>query len=136
MWLSDVSIRRPVFITMVILALCVVGGLSYTSMAVNLFPDVSIPVIAVRTIYPGATPQEVESQLTKPIEESVAALSPVDTVTSQSAENVSIVIIRHPPDDPIKDAADAVRQKVASIRNSLPADAEEPEVLRFDPSAT
>ena len=136
MWLSDISIRRPVFITMVILALSVVGGLTYSRMAVNLFPDIAIPVVAVKTIYAGATPQEVESQITKPVEEAVSSLSHVDKVTSTSSENVSLVVIQYSLDYPIKDAADDVRQKIASIRNNLPADAQEPEVLRFDPSAT
>ena len=64
MWLSDISIRRPVFITMVVLALSVVGALTYARMPVNLFPDIAIPVIAVRTIYPGATPQDQARYLT------------------------------------------------------------------------
>ena len=136
MWLSDLSIKRPVFITMVVLAISVVGGLLYTRMPVDLFPNIAIPVIAVRTVYPGTTPQEVETLLAKPIEEAVSSLNHVDAVHSTSQESVSIVVIEYSLDYPIKDAADDVRQKLASIRNDLPADAKDPEVLRFDPAAT
>ena len=136
MWLSDLSIRRPVFIAMVVLVVSVVGVLFYNRLPVDLFPDVAIPVVAVRTIYPGTTPQEVETLLTKPIEEAVSSLNHVESVRSTSQESISIVIVEYSLDYPPKDAADDVRQKLAAIRNTLPADAHDPEVLRFDPSST
>jgi HAE1 family hydrophobic/amphiphilic exporter-1 len=93
MWLSDVSIRRPVFITMVMLVIAVVGWLTYQRMAVDSFPDVSMPIVAVQTIYQGAAPDEVESSVTKPIEEAVSSLSHVESVRSTSRESVSLVTI-------------------------------------------
>ena len=135
MWLSDLSIKRPVFITMLVIAVSVVGGMFYFRMPVDLFPDVSIPVVAVRTIYPGTTPSEVEMLLSKPIEEAVSSLSHVEAVTSRSQESASLVMIEYSLDYSSEKAADDVRRKVASIRGSLPTDAHEPEVLRFDPSS-
>src|SRR5512138_1250000 len=123
MWLSDLSIKRPVFITMVVLIISVVGALFYSEIPVDLFPDISIPVVAVTTVYPGATPQEVETLLTKPIEEAVSSLNHVDAVHSTSRDSVSTVVIEYSLDYSIKDAADDVRQKLATIRNDLPTDA-------------
>src|SRR5512143_3637990 len=106
MWLSDLSIKRPVFITMVVVILSIVGWLFYTRMPVDLFPDISIPVVAVRTVYAGATPQEVETLLSKPIEEAVSSLNHVDAVRSSSMESVSLVVIEYSTDYSVKDAAD------------------------------
>lgn len=135
MWLSDLSIKRPVFITMVILAVTVIGWMFYKSMPLDLFPDIAIPVVAVRTIYPGATPQEVESLVTKPIEEVVSSIGRVQSVRSTSAESVSLVVVEFQMEYPAKNAADDVRDRLATIKNSLPADAEDPDVLRYDPSS-
>ena len=135
MWLSDLSIKRPVFITMIALALSFMGYLSFGRMPLDLFPDVSMPVIAVRTVYPGATPQEMETLVTKPIEEAVFSLNGVQGVRSTSTESVSLVVIEYDINYSSKQASDDVRQRVNSIRSSLPDDIQEPDVLRYDPSA-
>ena len=135
MWLADVSIRRPVFVAMVTLAIAVMGFLSYSRMPVDLFPDLSIPVVVVRTVYPGATPQEVETLVTKPIEQVVSSLSHVESVSSTSSEGVSLVLIEFAMEYSNKEAADEVRQHVSSLRPSLPSDILEPAVLRYDPAA-
>ena len=136
MWLSDLSIKRPVLITMVTIALMVVGWVSYTRMPVDLFPDISVPVVVVRTVYPGATPQEVESTISQPLERAVSSLARVKNVRSTSLESVSLVSIEFDTEYSSKEAADEVRQRVQSVKGSLPADAEDPEVLRYDPSAS
>ncbi|MDA8219676.1 MAG: efflux RND transporter permease subunit [Dehalococcoidales bacterium] len=135
MWLSDVSIKRPVFITMVTIGLVVVGWLAYTRMPVDLFPDISVPVVAVRTIYAGATPQEIETLISRPVERAVSSLGRVKEVRSTSNESVSLVIVEFDMDYSAKEAVDEVRQRVNSIRGDLPSDANDPEVLRFDPSS-
>ena len=89
----DVSIRNPVFITMVMLALVVVGVLAYLNMPLDFFPDVSFPTMAVITVYPGAGPGEVEDQLTRPIEEAMVTAPGVEEVQSRSSENYSMVIV-------------------------------------------
>ena len=136
MWLSDLSIKRPVFITMVMLTIAVVGGMTYQRMAVDIFPDVSIPIVAVRTIYAGASPQEIETTISKPIEEAVSSLNYVDSVRSVSQESASMVVIEFSVDYAPKSAADDVRQRLDNIQNALPTGAERPEVLRFDPAST
>ncbi len=136
MWLADVSIKRPVFITMVTIALVVLGWISYGRMPVDLFPELNIPVVAVRTIYPGATPQEVETLVSKPIEQAVSSLSHVESVSSTSNESVSLVVAQFAMEYSTKEATDEVRQRVEAIRSSLPADIMDPDVLRYDPAAT
>ena len=135
MWLSDLSIRQPVFITMIVLAVMVVGGISYSRMGLDLFPDISFPVAAIQTTYPGASPEEVERSVTKPIEDAVISVNGVDFVSSTSMDSVSLVIVMFKMDKDDRQAVDDVRMRVNQIRNSLPADVKEPVVLRFDPSA-
>ncbi|HEY8477775.1 MAG TPA: efflux RND transporter permease subunit, partial [Chloroflexota bacterium] len=135
MWLSDLSIRQPVFITMVVLAVMVVGGLFYSRMGLDLFPDVSLPVAVVQTAYPGANPEEVERSVTKPIEDAVASINGVETVRSTTSDSLSLVVVEFDMNMDGKAAAEEVRTRVNAIRNTLPADVQEPVVLRFDPSA-
>lgn len=136
MWLSDLSIRQPVLITMAMLAVMVIGGFLYRQMAVDLFPDVSVPIVAVQTVYPGATPEEVERSVTKPIEDAVASINGVDVVRSVSMDSVSQVVIDFQMDLDGKTCADEVRTRVATIRNALPEDVEEPVIGRWDPSSS
>jgi hydrophobic/amphiphilic exporter-1 (mainly G- bacteria), HAE1 family len=135
MWLSDLSIKRPVFVTMLILALVVLGGVSYSQMGVDLLPDISMPVVAVQTVYPGANPTEIEASVSKVLEENLQSLSGVDDIMSYSSEGVSFVIImfklEYSPDKAVAD----VRQRVSALRGSLPDDIQEPVILTYDPNA-
>ena len=101
----DFSIRNPVFITMIMLALVVVGVIAYTSMPLDFFPDVSFPTMAVITVYPGAGPGEIESQVTKPIEEAMVTASGVESVQSRSSEGYSVVIVSFGLDKDVKQRA-------------------------------
>src|SRR5262245_46982634 len=94
MWLSDLAISQPVFITMVTLAVIVVGIIAFRRLPVDYFPDISFPVVSVRTVYPGASPEEVERSVTKPVEDAVASINGVDTINSTSADSTSVVIIQ------------------------------------------
>ena len=135
MKLADVSIRQPVFITMVMGAIVVLGLVAYSMIAVDLFPDISMPIVAVSTAYQGAAPEEVETQVTKPIEEVLSSLSGVEKVRSTSSEGISVVIVLFKLETDPRRAATDVRDKVTSIRNKLPRDVFEPVIDRFDPSA-
>ena len=135
MKLADVSIRQPVFVTMVMGAIVVIGLVAYSMIAVDLFPDISLPIVAVTTVYQGAGPEEVETQVTKPIEEILSSLSGVDKVQSTSSEGISVVIVVFKLETDPRRAATDVRDKVTSIRNKLPRDVFEPVIDRFDPSA-
>ena len=136
MWLSDLSIKQPVFITMLVLAVMVVGGLFYSRMGLDLMPDVALPIAVVQTIYPGASPEEVERSVTKPIEDALVSINDVENVHSTSMDSVSLVVVEFRMEKDGKEAADEVRTRVSAIRNSLPKDIDEPVVLRFDPSAS
>lgn len=135
MWLSDLSIRQPVFITMLVAAVLVAGGLFYSRMALDLLPDISLPVVAVRTVYPGADPGEVERSVTKVVEDEVASLNGVEGIRSSSMDSVSLVVVEFTMETDPKVAADDVRNRVNAIRNSLPADVKEPVIEKLDFSA-
>ncbi|HEY0584082.1 MAG TPA: efflux RND transporter permease subunit, partial [Chloroflexota bacterium] len=134
-WLSDLSIRQPHFITMVMVAVTVVGALLYSRMGLDLFPDVSFPIVAVQVPYPGAGPSEVERSVTRPIEDAVISLSGVDSVRSTSMDGAALVIVQFQLDRDAKEAADEVQARVTAIRNTLPLDVREPTISKFDPAA-
>ncbi len=134
MGLSDLSIKQPVFITMIMLALVVVGLLAFTQMPVDFFPDVSFPVVAVTTIYAGASPTEVQSQVSRPIEDAMVTIPGVEDVQSQSSESFSVVLVTFSLDRNAEQAAQDVRERIANLRSTLPEDIREPSVMRFDPA--
>ncbi|MFA0766122.1 MAG: hypothetical protein BDTLLHRC_001075 [Candidatus Fervidibacter sp.] len=93
MWLTAAAIRRPLLVSMAILALVVLGWRAYQDLTVELYPKVDFPIVTVTTVYPGADPAEVETEVTKPIEENVSTIANVNHVTSRSLQNYSIVTI-------------------------------------------
>jgi hydrophobic/amphiphilic exporter-1 (mainly G- bacteria), HAE1 family len=135
MRIADISIKQPVFITMIIVAMVVVGGLSYSRLGVDLMPDVSLPYVAVTIANPGVGPEEMETQVTKPIEDVLSTINGIDKVTSTSAEGVSVILAAFVLEKDAQLAATEVREKVAGIRNTLPREIIEPVINKFDPSA-
>jgi len=135
LWLADLSIRQPVFITMFVLAVMVVGAISYLRMGLDLFPDISFPVAVVQTAYPGASPQEVERSVTKPIEDALVSINGVETLTSTSQDSLSMVLVQFDMNKNDREAVDDVRTRMNMVRNALPSDVREPLILRFDPSS-
>jgi hydrophobe/amphiphile efflux-1 (HAE1) family protein len=136
MRIADISIKQPVFITMVILSLVVVGVLSYSRLGVDLMPDISLPIVAVTVANPGVGPEEMESQVTKPIEDVLSTINGVDKITSTSSEGVSMIMVQFVLEKTPQVASTEVREKVASIRNTLPREIIEPIINKFDPSAS
>jgi multidrug efflux pump subunit AcrB len=132
MWISDVSIRRPVFATMFIVSFMVLGIVSMTRLGIDLFPDVSFPFVNVAVVYPGASPEEVETLVTKPIEDAVAGINGVKRVQSRSTDSLSTVGVELRLEVDAQNAAAEVREKVAAIRGRLPKDIEDPTIVRFD----
>src|SRR3954471_5284179 len=133
MWFTRVSIDNPVFATMMMAALLVLGVFSYSRMPIEQFPDVSFPVIVVDTEYPGASPESVEEELTRKIEESVNTVSGIKTLSSRSYEGRSVVIIEFDLTIDPKLAAQDVREKVAIVRPALRDEIKEPKISRFNP---
>src|SRR4029078_9288636 len=132
MWISDVSIRRPVFATMFIVSFMVLGIVSMTRLGIDLFPDVSFPFVNVAVFYPGASQKKVETLVTKPIEDAVAGINGVKRVQSRSTDSLSTVGVELRLEVDAQDAAAEVREKVAPIRGRLPKDIEDPTIVRFD----
>ncbi len=135
MYISDLSIDRPVFATMVICALMILGAISLLFIGVELTPEVNPPFVTIMTIYPGAGPEEMETLVTKPIEEGVSSVNGLKKITSSSTEGRSAVNLEFEFEVPIRLAAIEVKEKVSTIRNNLPKDIDEPIIQRFDPSA-
>ena len=135
MWISDLSIRRPVFATMVIMSFMVLGVVSLTRLGIDLFPEVNFPFVNINVVYPGASPEEVETLVTRPIEDAVAGINGVKRVVSSSTESFSRVGLELRLEVDPQAAAAEVREKVAAIRNRLPEQIEDPTIVRFDVAA-
>ncbi len=132
MWLTDVAIKRPVFTTMFFMALIVLGYRSLTLMPVDLYPKVDIPIITVTTTYAGAGPEEMETLVTKPIEDQVGTINKIDEVTSVSRDSISAVIIKFLLEADLDVAAADVRDKIDLARPDLPEDADDPIISKLD----
>ena len=134
MFLSDVSIKRPVFATMMMVALVVFGAVGFSRLAVDEYPDVSYPVISVNTSYPGASPEVVEREITRPIEQALNTVDGLNEITSTSSEGSSNVRLNFNLGvDPVRMQPE-ISVKVARIRRQLPRDILDPTIMRFDPN--
>ena len=128
----DTFIKRPVFTTMFILVLVVFGIRSYPGLGVDLYPDVDLPMVGVTVTYEGTAPEEMETLVTKPIENRVSQVSGIKTITSQIREGYSQTVLEFEIGTDPRQMASEVREKVAGVRRRLPDDIDEPVVQRFD----
>jgi len=133
-FLSDLSIKRPVLATMMIMALVVLGVFSYRRLSIDLFPDVEFPFLVIQTRYPGASPESVERDVTKKIEETVNPVEGVKQVQSTSTEGFSSIFVQFELGTKIMDAQADVRAKIDAIRLELPRDIDPPIISRADPA--
>jgi len=134
--LAEICVRRPVFATMLILSITVVGVFSFRSLGVDLFPKIDLPTITVTVINPGASPQEIETEITDKVEGAVNTVSGIDELRSTSIEGVSQVFITFVLEKNADVAAQEVRNKIDLIVNDLPETAEVPIVQKLDTDAT
>jgi hydrophobic/amphiphilic exporter-1 (mainly G- bacteria), HAE1 family len=130
--IAEICIRRPVFAAMLILALVVVGATAYRDLGVDRLPSVDLPTVTVRTSLPGASPEEVETEISQPIEEAVNSIEGIEELRSISGQGQSIVLVTFSLDRSIDAAAQDVRDRVAAAIRRLPDDAETPIVSKFD----
>src|ERR1700736_6319761 len=135
-WLAALCVRRPVFATVLILSLTVIGAFSFTQLGVDRFPKVDIPTVVVTTLQPGAAPEQVETEITDKIEEAVNTISGIDTLASNSSEGISQVIIGFVLEKDTDVAAQEVRDKVNGVLPLLPKTIQQPRVDKFDPDAS
>ncbi|MBL8018474.1 MAG: efflux RND transporter permease subunit [Leptospirales bacterium] len=134
MSIASLSIRRPIFITSLVLLLIITGFFSLTRLGVDLFPDVTFPFVAVNTIYKGAGPEEVENLISRPLEEELSSIQGLKRLTSRSQEGFSLVFAEFSLGTDIKYAEQQVRNKVARVKRSLPDGLDDPLVIRLDPA--
>ena len=130
--LAEICIRRPVFATMLILALVVVGAASWFRLGVDRFPSVDLPTVSVRTTLPGAAPEEVETEVTQRIEEAVNSVAGIDQIRSISGNGASVVVVTFELDRDIDVAAQDVRDRVSTVIRHLPDGTETPVISKFD----
>jgi len=132
--LADLSIRRPIFITCVVIVMIALGLLCMKRLGVDLFPSVTFPVVTVTTAYPGAGPSEIETLVSRPLEEEVSSISGIKRLSSRSSEGVSQVVAEFTLETDVKFAEQQIRDRVGSAKRKLPLDIREPVIRRIDPS--
>ncbi len=132
--LADLSIKRPTFITCIIIMMMAVGLLSMQRLGVDLFPDVTFPVVVVTTPYPGSGPSEIETLVSKPLEDEISTISGIKRLSSINQEGVSTVVAEFTLETDVKFAEQQIRDRVGGARRSLPRDIKEPVIRRVDPS--
>ncbi len=134
--LAEICIRRPVFATMIVLSLVVVGAAGFFKLGVDRFPSVDLPTVSVRTQLPGAAPEEVEALVTQQVEEVINTVDGISELRSVSGQGTSIVIATFKLDRNLESAAQDVRDRVATLGRQLPEDALPPVVQKFDNDST
>jgi HAE1 family hydrophobic/amphiphilic exporter-1 len=132
MKLAEVCVKRPVFATMLVLVFVVLGLFAYSKLGIDLYPKVDLPTVTVQTRLPGGSPEEIESQVTKPIEEAINTISNIDELRSTTLEGLSIVTVQFALDKDSDVAAQEVRDKVATVVGQLPRETEAPIIERLD----
>jgi HAE1 family hydrophobic/amphiphilic exporter-1 len=134
MFLSDISIKRPVFATMMMVALVVLGIVSYDRLAIDEYPDITYPIVIAQTTYPGASPEVMMRDVSKPIEEALNTVQGIKEITSTSLEGISIVRLQFNLGVDVAAAQQDVQAKVARIRRTLPENIDDPIIQHFDPN--
>ena len=132
MILSDLSIRRPIMMSMLLIVFILFGGMAYFGMPLDLMADIDVPYVVVQTVYQGAGPKEIETQITKRVEDAVASISKIDQLTSYSMEGISIVILKFDLDKDVDVANQEVTSKIDAILGDLPDDSDPPTVEKID----
>ncbi len=132
--LPKLAIDRPVFMSCVVIMIMVLGIMGYLSLGVDLFPDVSFPFVFVTVPYQGASPEEIETQISKPMEDELSSLQGVKKVSSSNQEGFAVIWVQFTLETDAKDAEQQVRDRVAFVRPQLPKGIDEPIIRRFDPT--
>ncbi|HEX7875042.1 MAG TPA: efflux RND transporter permease subunit [Sphingobium sp.] len=135
MQLSDLSVRRPVFAAVVAVLLCIVGVVGYINLSIREYPDTDPPIVSVETSYTGAAASVIETRITQIIEDSVAGVQGIRTITSTSRDGTSAISIEFDPSRDIDTAANDVRDRVGAVTEDLPEDALAPEIRKVDADA-
>ncbi|MCM3741637.1 efflux RND transporter permease subunit [Oceanobacillus luteolus] len=135
MKLVTTSVKRPVGVVMIVLAILALGFVSLRNLAVDLFPEIELPIAVVATSYQDAAPEDVENLISRPIEGAVSTIEGIDSIQSRSQTGASVVIMMFKNGTDLDQALLDVREKVDQVKGFLPNEAEEPNILRFSPDA-
>ncbi|TGM72222.1 efflux RND transporter permease subunit [Leptospira mtsangambouensis] len=131
---AELSIKRPIFITCTIVLILITGYLSLNKLGVDLFPNITIPVVTVTVPYPGAAPNEIETLIAKPVEDELSTISGVKRIKSICNESLGTVVVEFTMETDVKYAEQQVRDKISAVKPKLPDDAKEPIIRRIDPA--
>jgi hydrophobic/amphiphilic exporter-1 (mainly G- bacteria), HAE1 family len=132
--LAEISIKRPALITSLVTLMFIAGWINLRKMPVDLFPDVTFPVVVLQVVYPGASPEDMEKLVSKPLEDELGSLSGLDKIQSSNSESFCFIVMQFKMGTDIKDSEQQVRQRLSNVRRLLPKEIEEPVVRRFDPA--
>ncbi|MCX7002868.1 MAG: efflux RND transporter permease subunit, partial [bacterium] len=134
MSLPQFAVRRPVTVTMLVVSMVIMGLVAYTLLRVDMLPEIEPPAISVITLYPGATALDIESEVTELLEDQFSSLNNLDTLTSSSKDNVSLITLKYDWNANLDEASNDIRDKIGLTRRDLPDDAEEPILFKFNSS--
>src|ERR1035438_6651886 len=134
MFISDLSIRRPVFTVCIMLALVVLGLFSVKSLGIDQYPNTDIPTVTVSVVYPGASPESVKQDVVRKIEEAVNPIEKIKEISSTSQEGLGTLVIQFQLGRNVDNALNDVRTRIGQIRRDLPNNIEEPVISKFDPA--
>lgn len=135
MKISDFSIDRPITITMIILGIILIGTIALNRLPLDLMPEIEVPFLMIKTTYDGASPEEIEETVTRPIEEAVATVDGLDTLSSTSSEGSSLVSLEMDYGINLDETKNDLRDVISRMEDNLPDDAENPQILSFDPNS-
>jgi HAE1 family hydrophobic/amphiphilic exporter-1 len=135
MWLTQFALRRPVIVAMAFIGLSIYGLMSYFSLGVNLFPNVTFPIVAIVADYPGASPSEMEKLVVKPIEDQLVGIENLDRIVATAQDGTAVVIVRFKLDTDLNYASIDVQNRVDTARIYMPSDLNPPVVSKFSTSS-
>src|SRR6476620_2555130 len=135
-WLAAICVRRPVFASVIVLILTVVGLFSYFGLGLDRFPKIDFPNVTIVTVLPGSAPEEIETEISDKVEAAVNTISGIDELRSTSVEGVSQVIVTFVLEKGVEVAAQEVRDKVSTILRDLPPGIDPPLIQKLDPDSS
>ena len=134
MKIADISVKRPIGVTMIMIAVILLGAISLNNLAIDLYPEMNLPISVVVTEYEGAAPQEVEKMVTKTLEGSLGTVEGINTLQSQSLPGQSLIIMQFDWGSNIDEKANSIREKLDLVSTFLPEEAGKPLVMNIDPT--
>jgi hydrophobe/amphiphile efflux-1 (HAE1) family protein len=135
MFLTDLSLKRPTFTIVIIIALLVTGAVSFIGLPVNDLTEVDMPVVSIVVVQPGVAPDQLETKVTRKVEDTVGQISGVDQITSTVRDSVSVTVVQFILEKPADEAVQEVKDKMGAIRGELPQDIQEPVIAKYDMTA-